>query len=1602
MKKVSWTIWAVVVVVVTLAFEKAGATPVPENGLSDLITALQLTEPVVATTKSTDQDRAEIERLIERTASMSRAEKAEAIAEFIDHHPHSPFRVALEANLGFQYLHDGYVSRAITSLSAAWEHGREARGLAIEALVDKAVGDLLVTHARLGHSNETERLLTEISGRPIMGSADVAVSTARDGLWQIQHEPEQALRCGAMALNALLQSRHSDAALRSELMNIAVDKQGMSLAQIAKLAEHHGVTLKAVRSLQRDAVVPVPAIVHWNVGHYAAVLAKNGKEYLVDDPVFGGRKWISSDALQAETSGHFLVLADAPATDWAELATKEAANIRGAGYTNTDDPLYTRPQDHKECDQPCGSSNPPGGMPVPAVHSMLVSLNIVDRPVSYTPPKGTDVDVVLTYNQKESDLQPAVFTYSNFGPKWNFNWLSFIQDDPNSPGNSVMRYVAGGGGQRYSGFNSSTGAFTPEKRSGAQLVKTAANTYELRDADGSKEVFGFSDGSTGYPRKIFMTQRVDAAGNAVTLQYDAQRRLTGIVDAIGQTTTLQYTHTNPLLITAITDPFGRKATVTYDTSGRLSSIKDAINLTSSFTYDTGTFITAMTTPYGTTQFAYGEGDNRQRWLEITDALGKKSRVEFRHNAPYPAFDQTPPTNDFRTTWFHSRNTYYWDQTAMALAPGDYTKARIKHWVHRGDKDSETDGVLESVKYPLENQIWYKYPGQGDTAFSGSFDKPILIAQTQPDGTAKLERYEYNQFGKVTRYINPLGHEYVYEYDTNQIDLLRIKRRRVSTDTLDTFAQYTYNTQHRVLTYTDAAGGITRYTYNTAGQLLSQITPANETTSYAYDAKGYLTSITNPRAQTAVTYTYDAVGRVNKRTDSQGSIQYAYDNLDRLTTTTYSDTTTETNTYDKLDVSVAKDRNGKLTRYAYDAVRNLVSVTDPLNQVVQYTYFENRLPKTVKDARNNVTSWTRDIQGRVLSESSPDRGATTYTYDVVGNLATTTDARGNTTTYTRDKLRRLTKELYSNGETSDFAYDGTVNGELGTLTNATKVGPFKYDSRGWLVEQGGGSTQTETVSVVGVILIAGRPFLTRVPQVVVATPPRTLYSYTSAGRLASITYPSGKVVTYNYSGGMVSDVSVNGTTILSNVTHTPMEPITGWTWGNGTVHPRTLDADYHVRSYKIGSATRDLTYDSEGNLLIVVDSATSSLGPTYTNADDLGRVISETNLAKNLAWTYDSNGNRISTRIGLGNTPYSLTYSGSSNRLLSLSGPTARTFTYDAAGNITSNGSLIYQYSARGRLAAVNPQALTSWSNYRYNALGQLRARDMDADTNRRFAYDPAGHLLGEYSSLSGGFSQETVWLGDIPVAVLSGTNTIQYIHADHLNTPRALTDTTGKVLWRWDSNAFGEGLPNEDVDGDGVKVTYNLRFPGQYYDKVTGKHYNYFRDYDPETGRYLESDPIGLAGGLNTYAYVGANPLTRFDPFGLAWNCTYVQSTGRLYCVDDETGKSVYERCYSGSESRGGKNDPDKESERRTGPIPRGGWDIGGYDNSKGPRTIDLSPRSGTETYGRDLFRIHGDSRRHPGNASEGCIICDLLTREKLTNGSGGTVTVIRAEPFAN
>ena len=177
---------------------------------------------------------------------------------------------------------------------------------------------------------------------------------------------------------------------------------------------------------------------------------------------------------------------------------------------------------------------------------------------------------------------------------------------------------------------------------------------------------------------------------------------------------------------------------------------------------------------------------------------------------------------------------------------------------------------------------------------------------------------------------------------------------------------------------------------------------------------------------------------------------------------------------------------------------------------------------------------------------------------------------------------------------------------------------------------------------------------------------------------------------------------------------------------------------------------------------------------------------------------------------------------------------------------------------------------SSTTTYVYNALGQRIKKSGGVAGTVLYMYDESGHLLGEYNG-TGGLVQETVWLGDIPVATLRpGTPAaIFYVHANHLNTPVAVTrPSDNKLRWQWHPDAFGVGAPNENPQSLGA-FKYNLRFPGQYYDQETGQYYNYFRDYDSLTGRYVESDPIGLGSGVNTYAYAENDSIQVTDMLGL-------------------------------------------------------------------------------------------------------------------------------------
>ncbi|HCE6417791.1 TPA: RHS repeat protein, partial [Pseudomonas aeruginosa] len=429
--------------------------------------------------------------------------------------------------------------------------------------------------------------------------------------------------------------------------------------------------------------------------------------------------------------------------------------------------------------------------------------------------------------------------------------------------------------------------------------------------------------------------------------------------------------------------------------------------------------------------------------------------------------------------------------------------------------------------------------------------------------------------------------------------------------------------------------------------------------------------------------------------------------------------------------------------------------------------------------------------------------------------------------------------------------------------------------------------------------------------------RVTYRYDAANQLLEIGYPSGLAIGYpRNAGGQVASVTLAvgdkaPSTLVGQIAYLPFGPLQRLTWGNGIALSREYDQDYQLLRQKVGPWQSDYQHDANGNIQQHRHSLWGALDYQY---DPLDRLTEERGVQGGRSYAYDAVGNRTqrSDNPASGGTASSqdYQYAPDSNRLTAIG---AQAVTSDAAGNLTQDRAarkLAYDaqgraarklaYDAQGRLQSVSLDG-QQVAEYRYNALGQ-RIVKLTPESVTTYLYGPDGQLLGEAEHDGSGRklrAQYYLWLDSLPLATIDadydaqgkvGNPTLLYLHGDHLDTPRLATDANGQIAWQWQSDAFGRG---EALSQGSTQV--NLRFPGQYYDAESGLHYNYFRDYDPETGRYVESDPIGLAGGLNTFSYVYGNPVNLIDPNGLAGTTVdaYCLRYGPQACADVTGGSAT-------------------------------------------------------------------------------------------------------------
>ena len=788
----------------------------------------------------------------------------------------------------------------------------------------------------------------------------------------------------------------------------------------------------------------------------------------------------------------------------------------------------------------------------------------------------------------------------------------------------------------------------------------------------------------------------------------------------------------------------------------------------------------------------------------------------------------------------------------------------------------------------------------------------------PVGTLRVWRYTYTSTGKLLTRIGPSD-------ASGNVDSARLTYYADTTDShaagdLETSA----NGAGEVTTFLEYGpdglaskirsfqGQITTLKYGPRGRLATSTVEGSgrlsETTRYEYDDVGQLTRMVAPDGS-AIGYTYDLAHRLTDLRDNLGNtVHFTLDNMGNVTNQEVrgpgGDLVTQAQrSYDALNRLQRQQRDAADmgTRYEYDRGGNPTSVTDPLGRrtsqvfdsydrvvaqtlpapapgaaapVIGFGYSQQDQLLSVTDPRKLTTRYTVDGFGQRTAVISPDTGTTTSQFDGAGNPDFQIDATGRKTTYRFDAAQRITQRGTS---TFEYGKDGSgATGRLTQMNDESGQSSYAYDGFGRLL------AKRQTVGTG-------------------ATAKTLALAYTygstgaSVGHVTSMTYPSGNRIDIAYGAdGRALSLAVTApgtasTPLLGDIRYQPFGAVRGWAWGNSTavspnLYQRSFDLDGKIVSYPLGhpannGTVRTLSYDAAGRITASRHTgapAAAALDQRY-DYDNLDRLTGFDSAGTSQRFQYDANGNR--TQATFGANTYRNLIDPASNRLSSTSGPApARQNLYDAAGNLTKDGTIAYSYGSNGRLSGVTVAGVAT--SYRYNGLGQRVAKTGTAGIAVHYVYDESGRLLGEYDS-SGKAIQETVYLGDLPVAVLkpdgnAGTNqvaasSINYVYADHLSTPRVLTRASdNKMVWRWDNgDPFGLDQPDQNPSRLG-ELIYNPRFPGQVFDSETNNHYNYYRNYDPQTGRYMQSDPIGLRGGINTYGYVGGNPVSYVDPLGQA------------------------------------------------------------------------------------------------------------------------------------
>ena len=983
------------------------------------------------------------------------------------------------------------------------------------------------------------------------------------------------------------------------------------------------------------------------------------------------------------------------------------------------------------------------------------------------------------------------------------------------------------------------------------------------------------DGMTAYTRDAngWPTQSTNAAGHTVESNYDEFHEISRVEGAgTPEQRTVITTWNNDLNRKILIEEAGVNTRFDYDGMGRLVS-KSMEDLSS------GSVRTWSYRYYPDT-----DPDSRAGRLRSIDG----PRADVADISTFSYYSSNDSQGHYRKGDLHS----------TVNAAGHVTEYLEYDGNGRLIKLRDANDVITLFSYHARGWLGSRAVDGASSVFH--YDRTgNLVGTTSSDGA--MTAYRYDEAHRLVEITDSLGNriEYVLDAQGNRIE----ENTFDDGGNLRKYKSRTFNPLNQLEKLTDSNGDFIRYTYDSLGLLSSTQDENLKITRHEYDVMNRLIRSIDPLlGETRVTY--DKRGNPVGVTDPLGNVtRYQYDGLNNLLSRSSPDTGIMQSDFDNAGNRIATtDARGVRVTYLYDELNRLTAINYPdSSKDVSFNYDDGPNGKgrlTGMGDEAGLVSYQYDARGNLLSESRSINGRqylTKYDYDAGDRLVRLEYPSGKAISYILDDTGRISsiynesRALLSNAQFEPF---GPVNSfTYGNGLNYSAV--FSPDQEMTRLESGADLSLDLEYGPAGSILRINDQMFTYDPLY-------RLDAFSSANGTERFEYDA-------------NDNRVQHQGLLSNSSYTydiksnHLKTTGEWSVSHDAAGNRTakLDQAGNGQLYRFGDHNR---------LTEAIDRyAGAGVTAGHYRYDGRGRRIAKTVSESETHYIYNLSGQLIGE--------YSTDGTGEYREYVYLEGLPIAVLTRSAETVLPPGAELILDNGDPGTSAGGNWRSKTgkqhfgpdylfagkseetsyrwtarppgdryrvyAWWVDRKNQSGNVRynirhgAGQLDTVTRSQKTGGGQWQLLGTYFSQDGQdyvevssdtskFTADAIrWVALLePVVTL--TDNTHYIHFDHLGTPARVTDEEQSVVWTWDSAPFGDTRPDEDPDGDSSRFVLNFRFPGQYFDAESGLHYNYFRNYDPETGRYLESDPIGLAGGMNPYSYVGGNPLSGIDPFGLA------------------------------------------------------------------------------------------------------------------------------------